>query len=58
MMSKNLWQKEKLGVYKGIKEKYIGQGVKVIYLTFHGTFFFQKKKKKPRLLFVKMKLDT
>jgi hypothetical protein len=32
--------KKNLGVYKGIKEKYIGQGVKVIYLAFHGTFSF------------------
>jgi hypothetical protein len=36
-------KKKKLGVYKGIKEKYIGQGVKVIYLALHGTLSFPKK---------------
>jgi hypothetical protein len=42
--------KKNLGVYKGIKEKYIGQGVKVIYLAFHGTFSFPIFKKKTRII--------
>jgi hypothetical protein len=43
--------KKNLGVYKGIKEKSIGQGVKVIY--FMELFLFQFLKKKPRIIICK-----
>jgi len=45
--------KIKLGVYKGIKEKCIGQGVKVIYLALHGTFSFPIFFLKPRIIICK-----